>query len=216
MTNFRKIMKIPKLKKVWSEAMCNELKIFSQVWGKKKGTNIVRFSTHKEIIMTPKERIITYTQVVVNYPSRKDDPNRVWLAVGGEKLKGTYLDELTARTADLTTTKTIWNSVISTPIERNITGNIKSTHLQTLLKRKDYMNMPIDMISQEFRDAYDLDAKAKNGLVYMKILCGMYGLTEAGIRANKLLCAWLENSDTLNYCILQYYGRIFPDQSPLR
>ena len=70
-------MKIPKLKKVWSEAMCNELKFFSQVWGKKKGTNIVRFSTHKEIIMIPKERIITYTQVVVNYPSRKDDPNRV-------------------------------------------------------------------------------------------------------------------------------------------
>ena len=45
------------------------------------------------------------------------------------------------------------------------------------------MHMPIDMIPQEFCDAYDLDAKSKNGLVYIEILRGMYGIPEAGIPA---------------------------------
>ena len=51
--------------------------------------------------------------------------------------------------------------------------------------------MPINMIPQEFRNAYDLDAKAKNDLVYMEIICGMYGLLEAGILAKKMLRARL-------------------------
>ena len=80
-------MENPELKKVRSEAICNELGNFSQGWGKKKGTNIVRFLTHEEIAMIPKDGIITYTRVVVDSKPQKDDPNRVRLAVGGNKLK---------------------------------------------------------------------------------------------------------------------------------
>ena len=82
-------MENPELKKVRSEAICNELGNFSQGWGKKKGTNIVRFLTHEEIEMIPKNRIITYTRVVVDYRPQKDGPNRVQLVVGRNKLKGT-------------------------------------------------------------------------------------------------------------------------------
>ena len=53
-------------KKVWGEAMCTELGNISQGWGKNKGTNTAIFLTHKEIAMTPKDRIITYTRVVVD------------------------------------------------------------------------------------------------------------------------------------------------------
>ena len=81
----------------------------------------------------------------------------------------------------------MWNSVISTPGARYITGDIESMYLQTPVKLKQYMHIPIDIILQEFRDAYDLDEKAKNSLIYMEILRGMYGLPEAGILANKLL-----------------------------
>ena len=62
-------------------------------------------------------------------------------------------------------------------------------YLQTPKKLKQYMHIPIDMIPQEFCNAYDLDTKSKNGLIYMEILHGMYGLSEAGILANKLLRA---------------------------
>ena len=50
-------------------------------------------------------------------------------------------------------------------------------YLQTPMKIKQYIHVTIDMILQEFCNEYDLDAKAKNGLVYMEILCRMYGLT---------------------------------------
>ena len=86
----------------------------------------------------------------------------------------------------------MWNSVIRSPGARYITCNIEIMYLQTLMKRKQYMHMPIDMIPQEFCDAYDLDEKSKNGLVYIEILRGMYGIPEAGIPAKKLICAQLE------------------------
>ena len=54
-------------KKVWGEAMCTELGNILERWGKNKGTNAAIFLTHKEIAMTPKDRIITYTRVVVDY-----------------------------------------------------------------------------------------------------------------------------------------------------
>ena len=47
--------------------------------------------------------------------------------------------------------------------------------------------MPMDLIPEEFQDAYDLKTKAKNGFVYMEFNKGMYGLPQAGILANKLL-----------------------------
>ena len=70
-------MKIPELKKVWSEAMCTELGNISQGWGKKEGKNMVKFLTQEEITMIPKYRIITYTREVVDYWPQKYDPNRV-------------------------------------------------------------------------------------------------------------------------------------------
>ena len=88
-TNFQKIMKIPELKKVWSEEMCTKLKNISQGWDKNRGTNTVRFLTHKEIAMIQKDRIVTYTRVVVDYRSQKDDQNRFQLVVGRNKLKAT-------------------------------------------------------------------------------------------------------------------------------
>ena len=49
------------------------------------------------------------------------------------------------------------------------------------------MRMPISLIPQEFIDLYDLGRKVKNGYVYIEIRCGMYGLPQSGILANKPL-----------------------------
>ncbi|KAL7523334.1 hypothetical protein ACHAXR_000131, partial [Thalassiosira sp. AJA248-18] len=65
----------------------------------------------------------------------------------------------------------------------------KSFYLETPLDRFEYMKMNLDITPQEFRDAYNLDAKAKGGHVFMEIRKGMYGLPlpQSGILANKLL-----------------------------
>ena len=107
------------------------------------------------------------------------------ITVGGNLID--YPGELTTRTADLTTTKILWNSVVSTEGARYMTADIKSFYLETPLDRPEYMKMPLALIPEEFQEAYGLKSKAKNGFVYMEILKGMYGLPQAGILANKLL-----------------------------
>ena len=107
------------------------------------------------------------------------------ITVGGNLID--YPDELSTRTSDLTITKILWNSVISTPDAKYMCADIKSFYLETPLDRYEYMKMKLDLIPQEFRNEYNLDAKAKDGYVFMEIQKGMYGLPQAGILANKLL-----------------------------
>ena len=184
-TSYKALLKIPSLRETWVKAMCKELGNISQGFGKQEGTNTVKFLTHEEIKKIPPGRTVTYARIVIDYRPQKDDPNRVRITVGGNLID--YPDELTTRTADLTTTKLLWNSVISTPEAKYMCADIKSFYLETPLDRYEYMKMKLDMIPQEFRNEYNLDAKAKDGYVFMEIQKGMYGLPQAGILANKLL-----------------------------
>ena len=61
----------------------------------------------------PSDLTVTYTRIVVDFRPPKYDPNRVRITAGGNLI--VYPDELTTRTADLITTKIMWNSVLSTP-----------------------------------------------------------------------------------------------------
>ena len=99
--------------------------------------------------------------------------------MGGNLIEYPY--ELTTRTADVTTSKVMWNSVISTPNVRYACADVKNFYLNTPLDRYEYMRMPIKLIPQEFIEMYDLTAKVKNGYVYIEIQKGMYGLPQAGI-----------------------------------
>ena len=93
--------------------MCKELGRLAQGYGETEGTNTVFFMTHEEIKRIPKDRTVTYTRIVVDYRPQKDDPNRVRITVGGNLIE--YPGELTTRTADLITSKILWNRVLSTP-----------------------------------------------------------------------------------------------------
>ena len=140
---------------------------------------------HDEIKNIPKDRIVTYARVVVDYRPQKQDPNRVRITVGGNLIN--YPGELTTRTADLVTSKILWNSVISTPNARFITADLKLFYLTAPLDRYEYMRIPLRIIPEHLIQQYDLRSKAKNGFVYIEIRRAMYGLPQAGILANKLL-----------------------------
>ena len=103
----------------------------------------------------------------MDYRAHKDDPNRVRITVGGNLINNP--GELTTRTADLTTKKVMWNSVISTRNARYMCADVKNFYLCTPLERYEYMRMPINLIPQEFIDLYDLAPKVKNGYVYIEI-----------------------------------------------
>ena len=64
------------------------------------------------MLLIPNDRVVTYANIVVDYRPQKDDPNRVRITSRGNLI--IYPGELTTRTADITTSKILWNSVLST------------------------------------------------------------------------------------------------------
>lgn len=184
-TKYKKLIRDPLTKAVWERAMCYELGRLSQGYLTEKGTNTVQYLTHKEILTIPTDRVVTYARIVVDYRPHKADPNRVRITAGGNLIE--YPHELTTRTADLVTTKLVWNSVLSTKDAKYLCADIKNMYLATPMDRFEYMRIPTDLIPEEFMLAYRLHNKVKNGHVYLQIEKGMYGLPQAGILANKLL-----------------------------
>ena len=61
-----------------------------------KGTNLISVITHEEIKNIPKDCIVTYARIVVDFRPQKKDPNRVQITAGGNLIK--YPGELTTRT----------------------------------------------------------------------------------------------------------------------
>ena len=80
--------------------------------------------THEEIKCIPVYKTVTYARIVVDFRPHKTDPNRVRITVGGNLIDYPY--ELTTCTADLTTYKVIWNSVISTPGDKYACADVKT------------------------------------------------------------------------------------------
>ena len=136
-------------------------------------------------------------------PPPKDNPNRVRITVGGNLID--YPGELTTQTADLVTTKILWNSTISTPGARYACADIGNMYLQTPIDRYKYMQFRADLVPREIKDAYKLWDKIHIGYVYMEIRCRCYGLPQAGILANKILKEHLADDGTLNSPTCQGY-----------
>ena len=150
-----------------------------------KGTNTIVFLDHDGICTIPTNKTITYARIVVDYRPQKEDPNRNRITVRDNLIN--YPGELTTNTADLITSKILWNIVLSTSDARYMTVDIKNVYLNTPLDRYEYMRIPLALIPQHMIDQYDLASKAKGSFMYCEIQKGIYGLPQAGILANKLL-----------------------------
>ncbi len=138
-----------------------------------------------EIPNIPKDRTVTYAHVVVDYRPQKPDPNRVRITAGGNLIS--YPGELTTRTADLTTSKILWNSVLSTPDAKYMCIDIRNFYLNTPRDRYEYMRFQLSSLPDHIIEQYDLRNKDKNGYVYVECRKAIYGLPQAGALSNKLL-----------------------------
>ena len=166
MTKYRKLIDDSLMQLVCSKAMCNELGRLCQGFGDTEGTNTMRFLYINGVRNIPRDRVVTYARIVVDYRAHNKNPNRVRITAGGNLLKNLYLGELTTRTSDLTTPKCMWNSVIITKDARYMCGDCSNFYLATPLERHQYTRIPIELIPQEFIDLYQLQNKIKNGFVY--------------------------------------------------
>ena len=191
-SQYRKLMRDNVLSQIWCTAFGKEFGNLAQGDNRtgEKGTNSLFVMTHEQILRIPKDKVVTYGRIVIDYRPQKSDPNRVRITAGGNLI--IYPGELTTRTADLTTAKVLWNSVVSTPGAKFMGVDIKSFYLTAPLPEPEYMKMPLSVFPQHVRDQYNLETHVKNGFVYLEIRRAIYGLPQAGILANKLLRERLE------------------------
>jgi hypothetical protein len=77
-----------------------------------KGTNSIFVMMHNEISRIPRTQTVTYARIIVNFGPQKAKPNCICIMAGENLIN--YPGELSTQTANLTTFKLMWNSVLST------------------------------------------------------------------------------------------------------
>jgi hypothetical protein len=171
-------------KTLWTTSFANELGRLAQGVGTRmpSGTETVFFIKKSQV---PVGRKVTYGRIVVGIRPEKKETHRTRLTVGGNLVD--YPGDVSTPTADLTTTKVLLNSTISTPGARFMTGDSKNFYLNTPLDRYEYMRLSLSLLPDEIIQQYNLLAIAHDGYVYIEIRKGMYGLPQAGILASKRL-----------------------------
>ena len=127
---------------------------------------------------------------MVDYREQKVDLNRVQLIAVGNLIK--YSGEMTTRTADPTSSKELWNSVLSIALAKYMCIDIENFYLCAPMTRYEYIHMPLKIFPHHMIDQYDLNREAKNRKVYLEIWRLVCGLPQSGnLIANEYLKAKL-------------------------
>jgi hypothetical protein len=187
-TSYKKLMNDPAMMEIWQTAFGKDFGGMAQGNNKtgQHGTNSIFIMTHAEFLLIPADPTITYARVVVNFCPQKLDPHRIRIMEGGNLIN--YPGELTTKRADLTTSKLKWNSVLSTKGTKFMCLDIKNFYLTAPLDCFEYMKMLLSLFPHWTKKQYNLDKLAKNRFVYLEMRRAVWGLPQAGILANKLLC----------------------------
>jgi hypothetical protein len=172
---------------IWQNSNCEEIGRLAQGYGNIKGTNTIHFIRRANI---PRGRKAAYLRVVSAFRPEKANPRRVRWTVGGDQVD--YPFEVSTKTADLTTAKLLFNSVLSTPEAKFFGIDLKDFYLGTPMDRYEYMRVPIWMLPDAIVEQYNLTDLFDDGYVYVEIRRGMYGLPQAGRLANDQLVAFLK------------------------
>jgi hypothetical protein len=133
----------------------------------------------------PKGRKVTYGSFIVDIKYHKEEKERTILTVRGDHIK--YTGNKSTRSAGLTTSKFLINSVIYTFGATFLVIEIKKINLNTPLGRFEYVVINLSSLLQETLDKYCFIELSQDGKVYIEIQKGMYGFPHAGIPTKELL-----------------------------
>jgi hypothetical protein len=144
-----------------------------------KGTESIHFINFRQL---PKGKKTTYLRICANYrPHNKSDPYRIRWTVGGNLVD--YQGETYTPTADLTTTKLLMNSTISTPGAGFFCMDLSNFYLITPFtdpSQYEYLWIPTWAIPEDIMDEYKLQPLIHKGRILVEIQSGMYGLPQSG------------------------------------
>ena len=165
----------PTIKARWIQAGINEFARLTQGYNDMDGLNVVTFICRNEV---PEGKQATYARYVVDYRPEKDEPWRLRITCGGDKLD--YNGDTTTHSASMETIKLQLNDIVSTPGAKAATGDISNMYLASLLPESEYVKFRLDLIPAAIQSHYDLRAKAHNGYVYARVNKVWYGLKQSG------------------------------------
>jgi hypothetical protein len=137
----------------------------------------------------PKGNIVTYGRFLVDIFPNKTETHRVRLTVGVNLIQ--YAGDVSTRSADLTTSKCLWNSTISTEGARYMCLDVNNLYLGTPVDSFEYMRIPIKLINQEIIVQYNLISLVSDGHVYIEVQKVIYGLPQADNPTKQLLACRL-------------------------
>ena len=158
-SSYKKLMKDPVTAETWQTAFGKDFGGMCQGDDKTGtvGTDAMFVMTPQDVANMPADRFATYANIVVDFRPQKEDPHRIRITAGGNLIN--HPGELTTRTADITTSKLHWNSVLSTQKAKYMCLDLKSFYLSAPLERYEYMRIPIGMFPAWTIKQYDLLTK---------------------------------------------------------
>jgi hypothetical protein len=145
------LIKDTRLQPLWTRGFGNECRRLFQGIRDIPGTDTCFLINLTNI---PKDRNITYGKIVCDYKPHKQEKERVWLTVVGDRLD--FSGDVATSTADITTFKIIINSTLSTEDAAMMMMDIKNYYLGTPLPRFEYMKMLLSHFPEEIVQKYNL------------------------------------------------------------
>jgi hypothetical protein len=162
---------------IWNEAAENEFGRLAQGVGNCiDGSNTIFFIPRQAV---RKGKIVTYGRFVVDIRPNKSEFHRVRLTVGGNLIQ--YQGDVSTLSAEVTTSKYLWNSTISTDGAKYMCLDVKNFYLGTPMDTFEYMRIPIKLIPHEIILQYNLIPMVSDCHIYIEVQKGIYGLPQAGI-----------------------------------
>ena len=132
-------------KEIWKKSLANEFVRLTQgVRNRIEVTNTMSFIPKEEVPFATKK--VTYPKIVCDIRPNKAETHRTRITVGGNLLK--YEVTLATPTAIITTSKCLFNSVVSTQKEKCVLADIKKFYLNNDLPDPECMRFHISTIPQ--------------------------------------------------------------------
>jgi hypothetical protein len=121
------------------------------VGGRIEGSNTIFFIPRS---LVPQGKVITYGRFVVDIRPNRTKTHQARLTVGGNLIK--YPGDVSTHSEDLTTSKFLWNSTISTEGAKYMCLDVKNFYHGTPMDSFEYMRIPIKLIPQEIIEQFNL------------------------------------------------------------
>ena len=107
---------------------------------------------------SPNNKQATCARYVVDHRPEKDEPWRLRITCGGDRLECT--GDTTTHSASMETIKLQLNDIVSTPGAKAATGDTSNMCLASLLPESEHVRFKLDLIPQATQECCELENKS--------------------------------------------------------